>query len=151
MYKFVFVLCLICLFSCKSEDVKFYESSIQYNKNELYKDGIVVIVPGAGCSGCILGIEDFINRKYNDYSNITYVFTNIKSRKLLALKMPDVNFELSRNIIIDEKNIFYNMRNKEKIYPCILFLDNYKIDRIFYVSPSLNISIEDLLLEYRKK
>ena len=48
MNKLVFFLCLICLFSCKSENVKFYESSILCNKNRLCKDGIVVIVPGAG-------------------------------------------------------------------------------------------------------
>ena len=60
MNKLVFFLCLICLFSCKSENVKFYESSILCNKNRLCKDGIVVIVPGAGCSGCILGILSFV-------------------------------------------------------------------------------------------
>lgn len=151
MNKIVIWLFWVCFTSCTSKDILFYNSSIQKYRENIVENGAVLIVPGAGCSGCISGIEDFVNNNYNSYSDVTYIFTNIKSRKLLKLKMPRVDFISSSKIIIDKDNIFYDMNNENKIYPCVLLLEGYNVDSVFYISPTQNVTIKELLFKYKIK
>lgn len=151
MNRIVFWLFLMFLISCESEDISFYNSSIQNVKEKIAQDGAILVIPGAGCSGCISGVEYFVNNNYYNYWGVTYVFTNIMSRKLLRLKISEIDIDSCSRILVDKDNLFYDIKNENKIYPCLLFLNGYEVDSIFYLSPTSNVSIEELLFKYKNK
>lgn len=139
------VLISFCLLSCTSDTAKFYNPVISKYRHCINDNSKVVVVPGTGCTGCITGIEHFINENYSKYSDVIFVFTNIQSVKLMKLKMGQVPFDDANNIILDCKNEFYDVDNVNKIYPSILYLCNYKVCDINYISPNQSQSIEELL------
>lgn len=120
------------LMGCNSSSfkVKEYLASADYLDKDNFK--YIVIIPGAGCAGCISYVEDFYTR-YNKEKSIYYVFTNIVSQKILKNK-----------VLINESNTFCDVENKVmdfypadmKIYPCVLELNSGEVENVYYQSPS---------------
>lgn len=145
------ILLIFLLLSCTADkgNFAFYLSPINKYQNKIVKNGAIVLVPGGGCTGCITGMETFIDTNYLLYPNVVYVFTNIQSIKLLKLKLSSVMFESSDNIIVDLNNDFFNMADKNKIYPSVLHLKNMHVQKIDYISPESKFSIEQILSQYK--
>ncbi len=143
--KKLFIILLLLFSACTSITNKFFETAIIQYKDVIDADGILLIIPSVGCTGCITGAEYFINENFNKYPNAIYVFTNISSVKLMKLKMPLVPFDTSNNIIIDTMNKFYDTNNPNKIYPTVIHIKNHKVVSIDYISPEQKLSVEELM------
>lgn len=130
--KLILVLLLVCT-SCQSEE-NLFQRYLQESKMLKITSSVefVVIIPGAGCGGCISYVEEFYKRNKN-LQSVVYIFTNVVSQKMLSLK---IGSEFSQNTYIDEENkvMDYYPRDK-RIYPCILELSDGQVTRVHYQSP----------------
>lgn len=76
-----------------------------------------IIIPEAGCSGCISEAEDFY--KSHKADNIYFIFTKLVSRKDLRLKL-GFDVESERNVFIDEELLFLSSDNEINVYPIVV-------------------------------
>ncbi len=130
----VTIILMFTLYSCNENAAFNNVINKVYNNADLQNTDFIVIIPSAGCSGCILGVEDFyLNNK--ELSNIKYIFFNIISTK--ELKMKGINS--SYNTVLDTANIVMDAYpQNNKIYPCILELKKGKVINTYYQSPESN-------------
>jgi hypothetical protein len=81
-----------------------------------------LIIPGSGCEGCISKAEKYVS----DYSaikkDIAFIFTNVKSLKILSLKLGSQTLN-RENIIIDSSNYLHY----RSIYPMLVEKKRKKI------------------------
>jgi hypothetical protein len=111
--------------SCKKDSLySFYSngliSDFPNNRNFQY----YIIIPHAGCSGCITTAEDLLLHNINS-TKYFFIITNFTSEKSLVLKLG--NILDSDNVVIDSLNIYYAKSFKENIYPISILMDNTKI------------------------
>ena len=132
-------------FSCHTSNTDFYNKAITMYHDIIGDSNTILIIPGTGCQGCITGVEDFIINNWNRYKNVILVFTNIKSEKIIRLKFKKIFETYSDKIIIDEGNLFFNINEKEKIYPTVLYLYKRNITKIEFISPTQPLNINQLL------
>lgn len=93
-----------------------------------------VIIPGAGCEGCILGTEFFVKRYYGR-SDILFIFTRIETLKLLKHKLGQETVN-SDNVIFDVDNEFETVKQgTNNIYPTVCKIKEDKVEKIIYVTP----------------
>lgn len=138
MYKQIIYLVFINLFliGCQSPQTKFQQAiaTIEYKNLKLENIKFIIIIPEAGCAGCISNIEEFYTQNSNNES-LFFIFSNIMSQKMLKSKLQ-----------INNSNTFLDIENKlmecypeeKKIYPCILEFEEGKIKNIYYQSPDEN-------------
>ncbi len=129
---------LFFLISCskKTENTEkfFLSNSIeQLNIPENYQ--WVVILPGAGCHGCIQDGEFFMKKNIEN-EKILFVLTRISSLKILQQKL---GFRINKysNIYIDKDNIF-DIPSKNSIYPCVIKLEKGILSTYTFQSPENN-------------
>ena len=93
-----------------------------------------IIIPGAGCEGCILGTEYFA-KKYYGRDDILFVFTRIETLKLLKHKLGKEAVDKG-HIIFDTDNEFEIIEEGiNNIYPVVCKIENNEVKDILYVSP----------------
>lgn len=110
-------LTLILVFGCGKDSNYEKKLSFLLEKNlDLRAYSTVVVIPGAGCAGCISHAESFF-RKEKDRDDHLFVFTNIASLKTLTLKLDGLDLESMSNVILDKNNIFSIQDAPENIYP----------------------------------
>lgn len=138
MYKQIIYLVFINLFliGCQSPQTKFQQAvtTIEHKNLKLENIKFIIIIPEAGCAGCISNIEEFYTQNSNNES-LFFIFSNIMSQKMLKSKLQ-----------INNSNTFLDIENKlmecypeeKKIYPCILEFEEGKIKNIYYQSPDEN-------------
>lgn len=139
MYKVIIkliILSCIVFTSCRNinHDFQNFIESIGNKQVDLDNIEFIVVIPEAGCSGCISYMEDFYLQN-NKVKSLFFVFSNIVSQKMLKSK-----------IKINESNTLLDIDNKimdcypsdKKIYPCVLELDNGFIKNIYYQFPEEN-------------
>lgn len=128
----LFVVLLSLLFLC-CKGKTYYSAITDVVKSELgenLKDyDKIFIIPGSGCTGCINSAEDFFLNNVNNVKN-KFIFTYNFSRKNLVIKLKKENVE-RENVLIDDKNIFYLDKYKEKIYPIAIELVEGKVSKIY--------------------
>lgn len=101
-----------------------------------------LIIPGAGCEGCISGAEDIV-KSYYKRSDVLYIFTSIESLKMLREKVGNDALS-SKNVVIDQDNAFCS--NSEKsIYPVLFKIEKGKVTSTSYLSPEDDSLISDFL------
>lgn len=79
----------------------------------------VVLIPQAGCPGCISQAEAFFRQNCEDTAML-FIFTNITSQKILKGKMKGVELDNMENVIIDKDNRYYFGDFHESLYPYVL-------------------------------
>ena len=92
----------------------------------------IVIIPGAGCNGCILDAEHFMKENLNN-KQILFILTRTTSIKILQQKLGILLGEYS-NIYLDKENNI-EIPTKNLIYPCVIKLDNGKYIKHAFQSP----------------
>lgn len=106
-----------------------------------------VIIPGAGCEGCISNSEDLV-KEYSGRSDILFVFTRIETLKLLKYKLGE-QVSSSHNLIYDVDNRFEEIEEGiDNIYPVVCFIKNDKVIDWCYVSPEEK---RDVISELKRK
>lgn len=108
------------------------------------KYNILFVVPGSGCHGCITGAEYFVKENISNYPNVLFVFTSVKSVKVLKLKLGR-EVTLYDNILFDVNNVFFNYKSKKNIYPAVIHLKKGKVQKVNYLSPESEYSIKQLM------
>lgn len=146
--KYLWVLMLFFSFSCSSkydgDAVKELENWLSQHDN-VYS--YCVVIPGAGCEGCILEGERFA-REYSGRSDVLFVFTRITTLKMLKFKLGKRASE-AKNILYDLENRFVEIEvGKDNIYPVVCRLENNKVKELFYVSPEQKT---DVIGDLKKK
>ena len=131
------ILCLFVLImsACSSkfdkEAIKELENWLQQHENNY---SYCVIIPGAGCEGCISNSENLV-KEYSGRSDILFVFTRIETLKLLKYKLGE-RISSSSNIYYDIDNLFEEMdKGVNNIYPIVCFIEKDKVIDWCYVSP----------------
>lgn len=140
------------LFACNSKDREVNKIQNTFDQNGIAFEKelkICLIIPGAGCEGCIASGIFFLKQHLDAFSrnqedNIV-IFSSITSQKLLERNFEN-NEWLELNKIIDTDND-YIVCGEKRIYPLVLYLDNGKIIDYAYQSPdsdALNVLQERL-------
>ncbi len=141
MKKILFSLIFIILLGCISDRDKYIQNTLNELEKvpnfSISKYNYVVIIPGAGCSGCISEAESFFLENSND--SIYFVFTNIYSLKYLKLRTKNkIN---NSNVFIDKENKLLNSNIQENIYPIIFNLKNKSNIKYDFLDPGLNLDL----------
>lgn len=92
--------------------------SEKLEKNRFKK---VIIIPGAGCGGCISKAQENYYKNYKD-TNTLYIFTTISDSKLFKNTLPDQALNY-KNLILDTTNFMVKYGFKS-IYPSEIILTN---------------------------
>lgn len=128
----IYITILFIYSSCNNQKEKYINKvCIELNKldNQLLDNySCVVIIPGAGCLGCITEAENFYIRN-KENKKIFFVFTNISSIKSIKLKVGKDVIE-RENVFFDKNDIFLSNDHNENIYP--LFFNLKQKDKIYY-------------------
>ncbi len=137
-------LMMIIIFSCKKgeakqdqEKIKFILEALEIKKEVKW----VILLPGLGCDGCIKEGEYFL-KQYINNENMFLVLTNIKSLKILQHKLGIKLTNLS-NVYADKENR-YGLTTDNKIYPCIVHLNNGQYESHEFQSPMNGNAFEKL-------
>lgn len=123
---------ILGLIACSCTNNSSYErllSSLLEKNIDLQDYSVVVIIPGAGCTGCISQAEDFFRQQMSREDHL-FIFTNITSLKTLKLKMENIDIENLDNTIIDKENLYDIQENQECIYPHIAIVENGRIKEV---------------------
>lgn len=88
----------------------------------------VIIIPGAGCTGCISQAERYYMDN-KDSNEILFVFTNITSKKTLRLRM-GTEILTSRNVLFDFSDSIFPHEYADKIYPHIISINNGHVTNV---------------------
>lgn len=99
---------------------------------------LCLILPEVGCDGCIAGgVYFLLNNKEKFSSNQNknmVVFTAVQSRKMLYRSL-DVTSLDGYNCILDQQND-YLVKGNNEIYPLVLHLEEGRIVKAEYQSPT---------------
>ncbi len=107
----------------------------------------LIIIPNAGCPGCITSAEDLFLR-YGRQTDIQFIFTKFVSLKNLKLKLGlDSDFD-SENVFFDRVGVF-TFGELESIYPAIIYLGSDKKHlKLEFISPTNPNAIANFLNVY---
>lgn len=92
----------------------------------------IVILPGAGCHGCIQEGEFFMKENIAN-PRILFVLTSISSLKILQQKT-GIRIDEHANIYIDRDN-YFKIPTEHAIYPCIIQVKEGEILQHAFQSP----------------
>lgn len=134
------ILLILALVSCKLNDQDAYFKDVGKlivdidDKIKVDSIKYIVVIPNAGCEGCINEAESLMI-KYASKQNesIYFVLTTYDSEKAIYLKY-GYEIKEAKNVLIDAESIF-NGNGYNSIYPIILYLNKGKLDKIFFQSP----------------
>lgn len=135
---------IIFLGSCSNSynaEYSFLNSAINTIGESVTDYNYIVIIPGAGCHGCIQESEYFLKQNLNN-KNILFVLSNPASLKILQNKI-GVKLRDYSNILIN-RNSDFKVPTQNAVYPCVIYLDDdAQIDRIDFQTPQTS-ALHDL-------
>jgi len=136
---------ILTLFSCKADLQKTQlvrRLKKDFGNNSLFE--AVLLIPGAGCPGCISGAETFVKENL-DNEKILYIFTRINSGKTLRSKL-SLNKDLPGNIFFDrEKRYSLNPEYPLSQYPLVIYFNFDGKTTFDAISPDNHEAYEKLL------
>ena len=148
-YFLFFILLLITatLLSCNNEksvyqtlDTEFKNCLDSVTGSKNINVPVYMVIPRAGCGGCITSAEVFLLTSLHDPKNhpyIKFILTNFDSEKILKDRYGE--YYRSNKLIIDKNNIFNANASLKSIYPTIYFFDKTeKLYKVSACSPSEN-------------
>lgn len=132
------ILILFISTSCKKGEKEIetnYIESIQ--KKGVLNDSIkwIVILPGLGCHGCIQEGEVFMRENITN-REIFFVLTRIESLKILQQKI-EIDLKAHGNVYFENEEDL-TLPTNNRVYPCIVYLDNGEIISHEFQSPGNN-------------
>lgn len=130
-----YIFLVLLLISCKNrpEEVErtFLNKSIELISIPTNYEWIVII-PGAGCHGCIQEGELFMKRNIEN-RNILYILTKTSSIKILQQKT-GIRLNEHPNVYLDTRKQF-DIPTDNAIYPCIVEMKNGSIISHIFQKP----------------
>jgi hypothetical protein len=153
MERTLFVIFLLSsLFSCttksdtkdKVDQLSIFNNTVDslFN-NSVEKPLAYIVLPNAGCSGCISSAEKLLFEYVTDTIPVKFILTNINSYKALRNTFGD-SILLNPLVYADKTNLFHNIFTElQKIYPIIFYTDEARNAKYFeYVNPDNPDAIE---------
>lgn len=131
---FIFLFFISCKEKTEKIEKNFLSKSLEQIDIPLNYQWIVII-PGAGCHGCIQEGELFMKRNIENH-NILYILTKTSSVKILQQKT-GIHLNEYSNVYLDTKKQF-DIPTDNAIYPCIVKLKNGKVLSHSFQSPGTN-------------
>lgn len=133
----LFLFILIPVFSCSVKNntiVDFQNKLMDLSslKLDIENYNKVLVIPGAGCSGCVSGAENFVKENIHQIDEILIIFTAIPSQKMLKVKL-GINLD-QHNIYLDLDNQF-NSGKVYSFYPTLFYMENGIALDFEYVNP----------------
>lgn len=117
---FVWAFFLIGLIACHASSDNYVEKMKpeleQISNFSRKKYSFIVIIPNAGCTGCISEAVSFFQNTHDE--RIFFVFTNISSVKEFRLMMGK-SIVGKNNLYVDEDNIFLHEDENVNAYPIV--------------------------------
>jgi hypothetical protein len=111
-------------------------------RNDLTDKKALLIIPDAGCSGCITSAENFAIMAVETMPSLVIIFTGTSSQKQLRLKI-GVEVYNSVNVKIDTDDYFYE-GDLFSVYPLVVYLDNGSPIKIIEQSPFNENALDSL-------
>lgn len=144
--KYLFIFFSITFISCSNDsNVSFeaagaefkssYQALTHSNKMEY---PIYIVLPRAGCGGCISDAEDYVLSiaKHKDGKKIGFILTDFGSEKILKARFGKlIN---SKNVFVDKENIFAANTMLKSIYPTVYMFNNSDLIKVSSFSPQMN-------------
>ncbi|KYG75584.1 hypothetical protein [Roseivirga spongicola] len=115
--------------------------------HEFYLETAILIIPNAGCEGCITNSENFVMTNIDRTNQLDIIFTAVSSIKGLKLKLGRDLVE-RENVFVDTDNIFYSS-TLASIYPSIVYLKDKKAVQIEEVSPYNEQALDTLAIRLK--
>jgi len=144
----LFVVLTSC-FACSEKQDKGGSSQIIQGLKEI-RPGVdlklfrnILIIPSAGCAGCITTAEKFVLQHINELDSTLIVFTRISTKKIFNLKFGFLSDK--PNVILDFDDIL-GQNGFSSIYPACIIVADDSNKRIEYLSPENEYSLTELLL-----
>ena len=127
----------------KSRSVSDIEFAMKISGKESYSQKeVILIVPNAGCEGCVTEAENFIMNYISTELNWQVVFTQISSKKTLKLKLGEDIYH-HENVYIDSSNHFYQ-NSLISLFPTVVYTSNGEIKEVVQQSPENPNTLADL-------
>ncbi len=124
-----------------------FDALISASKDQFVGKKYVLLIPNAGCGGCISEAETFVTNYYNASDSLLCIFTNLRSSKQIKLRLGD-SIYFHSNIIIDTTNTFYF--EEKSVYPIVIELENGNVVNVVEQSPQKPNTISNLQLYFNK-
>ena len=132
--NFIFALCFLLFLGCSDNETKTAKQIIKFLPNDENTYNAYLVIPGAGCGGCISNAEQ-IMRQNIDRKNIRFVLTKIESLKVTNLKTGKKLLS-SENVFIDiEDKIPGMFGKKDLIYPFIIYIEGNTVKEVNELNP----------------
>lgn len=143
----VFLFLSIFTFGCSNKNSVFDRIDEQFKlslktliKSDKISANIYMVIPRAGCSGCISDAESYMMKSIEDSTNnrfIKFILTDFDSEKILRARFGALY--KSNMLILDPNNIFKSNKSLSSIYPTIYFFDeDSQLNSISEFSPTKN-------------
>ena len=127
------VLTIACQTADKSKGIEQILVNIT-GKESIEKSHAIVVIPNAGCNGCISNTEYYMTKNIADKS-IIFIATGSSSRKILRMRF-GVKILNQPNFYIDSLNTLQQEgAGLKNMYPAIIFIRNGRVEQIEEVSP----------------
>jgi hypothetical protein len=95
-----------------------------------------VVIPRAGCSGCISTAEKYMIGELQDSTKkqkVKFILTDFDSEKIILARFG--NLSRNKNVIVDPKNIFRANVSLKSIYPTIFLFKGNELIKVTEISP----------------
>ncbi len=141
---FVTLILLLCACSKTPEDVLVEFMKEKTQVKDLNKIKACIVLPNAGCDGCISGAERFIIKNLEKFSeDLAVVLINYQSKKMLKSRMGE-NIYTHKHFLLDEERTLYHASVAD-IYPVVYYLEKGSIKNKQVASPENPLNVwEDL-------
>jgi hypothetical protein len=124
-YVILWVAAFFLLTGCSSENSK---RNVELKKNlskvltadELNDAQYCIVVPSAGCTGCIEDASLYLKQKIDSIKDVQVIFTGVHDKKLLFLNLGSDFFDRN-NVHLDTGKVFQNFEVKSN-YPQVIFM-----------------------------
>jgi hypothetical protein len=102
------------------------------DEKDLKNNNFYVIIPNAGCPGCITQAERFLLENIDSLNRTKFILTNFRSKKNIRIKLGAETINNPK--IIFDHNSEFSKGGLNSIYPIIIYLIEGKIHNIEYIN-----------------
>ncbi|TAE19804.1 MAG: hypothetical protein EAZ95_00935 [Bacteroidetes bacterium] len=104
-----------------------------------------ILIPNAGCDGCISTAEQFMIDNIKKYSDVQFILTGIGSKKLYKNRFGAL---LQNPKVLSDYQNLAGANNLHSIYPKIFYMNNGQITKIVEASPEAKTDVWQDLKKY---
>ena len=142
----VFCICILvvtCTPKKINDSLEDYIGGKLVEKVNMEQLNTVMVIPNAGCNGCISDAEMFVsNNAFVLKDQLFTIFTDVMSEKNLRLRIGKEIVE-SSYAFVDSK-IQIQHAELVSIYPSILYINKGRVERVVHISPDNPNALNEL-------